>query len=59
MPLYEYECPKCKAQTQEMRCIVDRDNGPPCYRCSNNRMDLVVSPVAGVVKNPAVPRESE
>lgn len=57
--LYEYECSKCGAQTQELRSMADRLNGPACYRCSNNRMDLVIiSPPMGVVKNPAVPRES-
>jgi putative FmdB family regulatory protein len=60
MPLYEYECAKCKALTQELRAVADRTNGPVCYRCSNNRMDLVIiSAPMGVVKNPAVPRGSK
>lgn len=55
MPLYSYECPPCNMTRYEMARIEDRHNGPKCYRCARE-MKLILSPVAGVVRNPAVPR---
>lgn len=59
MPLYEYKCPWCQAETTDMRTIEQRENGSLCYRCGKKHMVLVISPVKGVVKNPAVPRGSK
>lgn len=55
MPLYEYECVTCDTRREDMRTVAERGLGPTCDRC-RKPMSLVVSPVAGVVKNPAVPR---
>jgi hypothetical protein len=53
MILYEYQCPNCGAVKSASRKLEDRHNGPK--HCSRP-MDLLISPVGGVVKNPAVPR---
>jgi len=59
-PIYEYECPGCKAQTKEIRCVADRSEGPTCYRCGKQQMkQVILSPPVGMVKNPAVPRGSK
>lgn len=57
MPLYAYKCDVCKAEAQDVRKIDERHDGPRCHRCGAV-MVLQVSPVAGIVKNPAVPRKS-
>ena len=56
MPLYTYQCPNCGAQRNEMRTVEDRNNGSRCYRSCKAKMVLVITPVAGIVKNPAVPK---
>ncbi len=58
-PFYLYRCPRCDAETEEMRPMDDRNKDLPlCYNgdvpCE---MELVTTPVAGYVKNPAVPRK--
>lgn len=58
MPLYAYECRDCKVQRTDMRTVVERNDGPWCDRCKR-KMNLIISPVAGIVKNPAVPRRSK
>ena len=58
MPVYEYRCPKCKAQFDDVRSVAEREYTPACYRCGA-KTELVVSAVAGIVKNPAVPRGSK
>lgn len=58
MPLYVFECAICNSQRSEMRTIEERNDGPECDRC-RWPMILVISPVAGIVKNPAVPRRSK
>lgn len=58
MPLYAYECAQCAKSRSDMRTIENRNNGPTCDRC-RRKMTLVISPVAGIVKNPAVPRGSK
>lgn len=55
MPLYEYRCTRCNGGTLEMRKIEERHDAPECWTCKRP-MRLRVTPVAGVVKNPAVPR---
>lgn len=55
-PLFEYECPRCKNRKMDMRSIPERFDGPECYRGCGAKMKLLVSPVAGIVKNPAVPK---
>lgn len=57
MPLYEYAC-KCGAGKTEMRTVVERNDAPKCDRCVVP-MALIVSPVMGIVKNPAVPRRNK
>lgn len=58
MPLYEYRCEPCNKERTDIRTIAERHEGPRCDRCKQE-MNLVVSPVAGIVKNPAVPRGSK
>lgn len=55
MPLYEYFCAACDKWRVDMRTIAERQDGPTCDRC-RKPMSLVISPVVGIVKNPAVPR---
>lgn len=55
MPLYTYRCNPCKKERDDMRCIAERHDGPKCDRCGK-KMTLQISPTAGVVINPAVPR---
>lgn len=60
MPLYEYECPGCWSQREDIRKIEDRDHGPTCDRADcRQQMKLILSPTPGIVKNPAVPRSSK
>lgn len=61
-PIYLYECSICGKTLEEMRCIASRDSLPYCYcnvdhRGVANAMQRVVTPVKGIVKNPAVPRK--
>lgn len=58
MPAYHYVCQKCDTSRVDMRCIAERHDGPDCDRC-HIKMTLVVSPVRGIVKNPAVPKEAK
>ena len=55
MPMYSYRCPRCKAETQDMRCIADHADGPRCYRCGKAQMEQILdgAPLA-LVRNPAV-----
>lgn len=56
MPLYTYRCNPCKKERDDMRRIEERHDGPQCDRC-RKKMFLQISPVAGVVVNPAAPRQ--
>ncbi|HEV2178376.1 MAG TPA: FmdB family zinc ribbon protein [Terriglobia bacterium] len=57
MPYYEYECPICKTQRGDMRCVAQRHDAPRCPQCavSGKRVEMVLIPsrVNGFVKNPA------
>jgi hypothetical protein len=55
MPLYLYTCPRCEWTRTEMRTIEKRQDAPRCDR-DGKKMVLTPTPVAGVVKNPAVPK---
>jgi len=55
MPVYDYTCPKCKAETREIRCIAEHATGPLCYRCGKAKMEQQLGPTQGIVKDPAVP----
>lgn len=55
MPFYQYECAKCEHRRGDVRTVAERHDGPTCDVCKA-QMKLVVTPVAGIVKNPAVPR---
>ena len=56
MPMYTYLCDRCGATEDQIRCMADRENFSPCYRCSGGRMEHIIdgAPMA-LVKNPAVP----
>lgn len=62
VPTYEYACSSCGNRTRLNQRIEERNNGPLCtehrvgYGSCGARMTLLISPVAGIVKNPAVPR---
>jgi putative FmdB family regulatory protein len=56
MPLYTFQCPNCGAQREEMRTVEERGKGERCYRSCQATMRLVVTPVAGYVKDPAAPK---
>lgn len=55
MPMYSYQCDRCGATEDQLRCIADRDKHGSCYRCSGGRMEHIidVAPMA-LVRNPAV-----
>jgi putative FmdB family regulatory protein len=55
MPVYEYECRRCKSSSSELRSIADRLVAPNCPKCGK-AMRFTLSPTRGVVRNPAVPR---
>jgi hypothetical protein len=60
MPLYTFRCPSCKG-TEDVFLGVARRDGKPVYHVhGGHRVRLVreVSPVAGIVRNPAVPRRA-
>lgn len=59
MPAYNYQCPNCGAVKTDMRKIEERHDGPRCHQGCRFKMKLLVSPVVGIVKNPAVPKGSK
>lgn len=58
MPIYEYKCSSCRRTRTEIRSVEDRRRGAPTCRCGA-WMALQVSPVAGVVRNPAVAKRKK
>jgi len=40
MPIYEYKCPKCKHETEELQKISDPN--PDCEECEKERKEKVV-----------------
>lgn len=55
MPLYEFQCPRCEKYRSDVRTVEARHDGPRCDHCGA-KMTLLMSPVRGIVKDPAVPR---
>jgi putative FmdB family regulatory protein len=59
MPIYEYECQRCGTREDAINRIDERHTGAPlCEGCSGFKgfdfqMELVISPVQGIVKFPA------
>lgn len=66
MPLYQFECPACGHRETVLLSMGDRDNIRIVPRCMTGHpthpfrsrvvMVRVQTPVAGIVRNPAVPR---
>jgi putative FmdB family regulatory protein len=56
MPLYSYMCDLCHRGRTDIRTIENRHKGPTCDFCRGS-MRLLIDAVAGVVKDPAVPKE--
>lgn len=56
MPTYTYECHECRRSMDADRRIDSRHKDAPVCPTCDLHMWLVVSPVAGVVRDPAVPR---
>jgi putative FmdB family regulatory protein len=54
MPVYVYTC-KAGHTTEVICCIADRDKKVSCATCQK-RAKRTTTPVAGIVRNPAVPR---
>ena len=61
MPIYEYRCPRCGQIQEAIRCIADRYDAPLCFEHPKAavEMQFVVSPVRGIVVDPAVPRRTD
>lgn len=57
MPLYEYACISCRRKKTVMNSVEDRRRNAPTCQCGS-WMRIQISPVAGRVKNPAVPKRS-
>jgi putative FmdB family regulatory protein len=55
MPIYSYRCADCGLVREEIRCIKDRDRKITCEKCGTPAR-REITPVTGIVKNPAVPR---
>ena len=55
--MYLYACSACGRLREDIRCIAQRADGPTCD--CGKQMDLQMTPVTGIVKNPAVPKESK
>jgi putative FmdB family regulatory protein len=55
MPIYVYEC-RVGHQTEVICSIADRDKPVTCRQCGKKKTQRVATPVAGIVRNPAVPR---
>jgi putative FmdB family regulatory protein len=58
MPFYVYEC-KAGHQTEGLCSIEDRDKPVPCSTCGKKKTKRIATPVAGIVRNPAVPRSKQ
>lgn len=56
MPYYSYQCNGCGALKGDVRSIEQRHDGPTCHICKTPNMRLVIDPVRGIVKDPAVPK---
>jgi putative FmdB family regulatory protein len=65
MPLYQYRCPHCGETKVELLSMDDRDSFDHVPRCGPSSlhplagtvpMRRMQTPVAGIVRNPAVPR---
>lgn len=60
--IYVFECPMCNAREELMLKMEDRDKvRPHCVVCelemnTDVPMNRIATPVAGYVRNPAVPR---
>ncbi len=57
MPFYTYRCERCDITREDLKCMAARDKLPRCTTCKKP-MPREIEPVAGVVKNPAVPKRS-
>jgi putative FmdB family regulatory protein len=44
MPIYEYVCDGCGAETQERRAMADRDNAPECECGCEMRRKVAAAP---------------
>lgn len=54
--IYVYVCPACGMAEEQIRKVAERNiRRPHCFICDRS-MALDIQPVAGVVKNPAVPK---
>ncbi|MFH1862446.1 MAG: zinc ribbon domain-containing protein [bacterium] len=43
MPIFEYHCPDCQEDFEELRTLSDRDRELPCPRCGSLRPQRRVS----------------
>lgn len=55
MPLYEYKCRECGYWREDIRLVAERHDAPKCDRCKA-AMQLILSAVRGIVKDPAAPK---
>lgn len=55
MPYYTYQCRTCSNLMSDVRTIPERHDSPQCYKCRGSTQ-LVLDPVRGIVKDPAVPK---
>lgn len=44
MPLYDYACEKCQAQTTAFRKVDERENCPECPRCGGETYKILTAP---------------
>lgn len=45
MPIYDYQCKKCKHKTEQLRSMADKDVPVKCEECSGKAV-RVISPVS-------------
>ncbi len=46
MPFYEYHCPACQEEFEEIRALVDRDEPARCPKCGSEKPQRRISLVA-------------
>jgi putative FmdB family regulatory protein len=48
MPFYEYHCPDCREDFEELRTLADRDQPAPCPKCGGRRTYRKISLISAV-----------
>jgi putative FmdB family regulatory protein len=44
MPIYVYECPRCRVTTEQIRNVADREKLPDCPECHHLMPQKIAAP---------------